>query len=443
MSMANGTAAMTADEVRAITREAWLYAYAPLQGYQTMYNQTQNKAFGGYVGGFNKFRHYARSSTPADTDIVTPNNDTPYSWAWLDLRAEPMVLSLPAVAAPRYYVNQWFDLYTHNFAYTGVRATGREAGTYLFAGPRWMGEVPKGISQVFDTETEFVGTLTRTQLLGPDDVTAMQSVQDGYTLVPLSQFTGTPAPAPAPAIAWPAWDAAKAEGLDFIAYLNALLPFMPVNPSEQDMFARFARIGIGSGRAFDAAALAPEIRVAMEEGIAEAARTLKEGALQQKDSRALFGTRTDLGADYITRRNYGAMLGIYGNTKEEAVYGSQQTDGDGKVLDGSRHWVLRFEPGQLPPVTEFWSITMYNLPQRFLVDNALNRYSIGSRTAGLKQGADGSLEIYMQADNPGPDKESNWLPAPRGPFFFVGRFYGPKPEALDGRWTLPPLTEGT
>lgn len=433
---------LTADEARSIAREAWSYAYAPLQGYQTMYNQTQNTAFGGYVGGFNQFRHYARSSTPADTDIVTPNNDTPYSWAWLDLRAEPIVLSLPAVPAPRYYVNQWFDLYTHNFAYTGVRATGREAGNYLFAGPRWTGEVPKGIDKVFVAETEFVGTLTRTQLFGPDDLAAMQAVQAGYKLTPLSQFAGTAAPAPAPAINWPVWDAAKAEGIGFISYLNALLPFMPVVTAEKEMFARFARIGIGPGEPFDADKLPPEIKTAMEQGIAEAAAALKEGAVQQKDSRALFGTRHDLGEGYITKRNYGAMLGIYGNTKEEAIYGSQQTDDEGKLLDGNRHWILRFEPGKLPPVTEFWSITMYNLPQRFLVDNPLSRYSIGDRTPGLKLGADGSLEIYMQADNPGPEKESNWLPAPRGPFFFVGRFYGPKPEALDGTWTLPPLAEG-
>ena len=443
MSETNVTGGISADEARAIAREAWAYAYAPLQGYQTMYNQTQNKSFGGYVGGFNRFRHYVRSSTPADTDIVTPNNDTPYSWAWLDLRAEPMVLTLPAVPAPRYYVNQWFDLYTHNFAYTGVRATGREAGTYMFVGPRWKGEIPKGIDKVFTAETEFVGTLTRTQLLGPDDVAQMQAVQAAYKLTPLSQFAGTAAPAPAPVINWPVWDPAKAGGIDFITYLNALLPFMPTVAAEQDMFKRFARIGIGPDVPFDASRLPPDIRAAMEAGIAEAATALKEGAAQQKDSRALFGTRTELGAGYITKRNYGAMLGIYGNTKEEAIYGSQQTDSEGKVLDGSRHWVLRFAPGQLPPVTEFWSITMYSLPQRFLVDNALNRYSIGSRTEGLKQGADGSLEIYMQADNPGPEKESNWLPAPKGPFFFVGRFYGPKPEALDGRWSLPPLTKGT
>ena len=187
-------------DIQAIAKEAWLYAYAPVQSYQTIYNQTQNKDFPGYVGGFNRFRHYARMATPADRDIVTPNNDTPYSWAWLDLRAEPFVLSLPAVPAPRYYVNQWFDLYTHNFAYTGVRATGREAGTYLFVGPRWKGTVPKGITTVFHSETEFVGTLTRTQLDGPDDLSAMQAVQAQYKLTPLSQFTGRTAPPPAPPI---------------------------------------------------------------------------------------------------------------------------------------------------------------------------------------------------------------------------------------------------
>ena len=436
-----GNTPITPDEAKAIARDAWAYAYAPLQGYQTMYNQTQNRSFGGYVGGFNQFRHYSRSSTPADTDIVTPNNDTPYSWAWLDLRAEPMVLSLPAVSAPRYYVNQWFDFYTHNFAYTGVRATGREAGNYLFAGPRWNGTVPAGITKVFIAETEFVGTLTRTQLFGPDDVAAMQAVQAAYKLTPLSQFTGAPAPAAAPAIEWPVWDAARGEGIEFIAYLNAILPFMPIVPAEQEMLALFARIGIGPGKPFDANALPPEIHAAIATGIAEAAKTLKEGAVQQKDSRALFGTRAELADGYITKRNYGAMLGIYGNTKEEAVYGSQQTDRDGKVLDGNRRWVMRFESGQLPPVTEFWSITMYNLPQRFLVGNPLNRYSIGDRTAGLVKGADGSLEIYMQAESPGPDKESNWLPTPTGPFFFVGRFYGPKAEALDDRWSLPPLIE--
>jgi len=441
VAQAQKTAALTPAEARAIAKEAWLYAYAPIQGYQTLYNQTQNKEFPGYVGGFNRFRHYARSATPADKDIVTPNNDTPYSWAWLDLRAEPLVLSLPAVPAPRYYVNQWFDLYTHNFAYTGVRATGREAGTYLFVGPRWKGAVPKGMTKVFRAETEFVGTLTRTQLAAPDDLPAMQAVQAQYKLTPLSQFTGKPTPQPAPTVAWPVWDAKKAEGIGFIAYLNALLPFMPTVPSEKATFARFAKIGIGPGKPFDPAKLDPATRSAIELGIADAPKELREKALAQSTSKGFFGTRSELGTDYIMYRSMGAMLGIYGNSTDEAVYASQQTGPDGKVLDGSRHWVLRFEPGQLPPVNEFWSITMYNLPERLLVENPINRYSVGDRTAGLKQGPDGSLEIYIQNDNPGPDKASNWLPAPKGPFFFVARFYGPKQAAMDGTWKLPPLVE--
>jgi len=433
--------ALSPAEARAIAKEAWLYAYAPLQGYQTLWNQTQNKAFPGYVGGFNQFRHYARSATPADTDIVTPNNDTPYSWAWLDLRAEPIVLTLPAVPAPRYYVNQWFDLYTHNFAYTGVRSTGRQAGTYLLAGPRWNGTVPKSITGVFRAETDFVGTLTRTQLNGPADIPALQALQAQYTLTPLSRFTGTAAPAAAPAVAWPIWDANKAEGIGFISYLNALLPFMPTVPSERQMMVRFARIGIGPGVPFDPAKLDPSIRAAMEDGVASAAQELKAKALTQTSSQGFFGTRQELGPDYLTFRAMGAMLGIYGNSSEEAFYASQQTGPDGKVLEGRKRWVMRFEPSQLPPVTEFWSITMYKLPERLLVENPLNRYSIGDRTPGLKLGGDGSLEIYIQNENPGPDKASNWLPAPAGPFFFVARLYGPKSSVLKGTWKLPQLIE--
>ncbi len=322
-----------------------------------------------------------------------------------------------------------------------MRATGRDAGTYLFVGPRWKGAVPKGITKVFRSETEFIGTLTRTQLSGADDISAMHAIQTRYTLTPLSQFTGQRAPKPAPPVAWPAWDATKAEGIGFIAYLNVMLPFMPTVPSEKALFARFAKIGIGPGKPFDPAKLDQAVRTAIEQGVADASKALKDKALAQSSSKGFFGARSELGTDYVMYRSLGAMLGIYGNSTAEAVYATQQTGPDGKVMDGSRRWVLRFEPGQLPPVTEFWSITMYTLPERLLVDNPINRYSVGDRTAGLKQGPDGSLEIYMQHDNPGSDKASNWLPAPKGPFFFVARFYGPKQPAMDGTWTLPPLVE--
>jgi hypothetical protein len=431
---------LTPLEARTIAGEAWLYAYAPIQSYQTMWNQTTNRDFPGYVGGFNRFRHYDRMSTPADTDIVTPNNDTPYSWAWLDLRAEPMILSVPAVP-DRYYVNQWFDLHTHNFAYVGTRATGREAGNYLFAGPGWNGAVPGGIDGVFACETSIIGTLTRTACDGSADVPAMKAVQAGYRLTPLSAFAGTTAPPPPPSVDWPAWDAAGASGIGFISYINALLPFMPTHPSEAAMMQRFARIGIGAGLPFDPAALPADIRAAIGAGVADAAEAFALRIALEKSSANMFGTREQLGPDYIYQRSAGAALGIYGNSKDEAIYFSQQTASDGAMLDGRRRWTLRFAPNALPPVDLFWSITMYSLPDRFLVENPLDRYSIGDRTAGMKRDPDGGLSLHMQAESPGADRESNWLPAPAGPFFFVGRFYGPRAEALDGRWTLPPLTE--
>jgi hypothetical protein len=431
---------LTPADAKAIAAEAWAWGLAPVILYETLYTQAVDAASPSYVGGFNVFRHYDRLFTPDDRDIRTPNNDTPYSWAWLDLRAEPVVFSVPAIT-DRYYVNQWVDLYTHNFAYTGTRATGTGAGTYLFVGPNWQGEVPAGIDRVFKAETDIVMTLTRTAVSGAADIPAMKAVQAGYRLTPLSAFLGTPAPAPAPALDWPAWDKAKADGLGFITYLNALLRVMPTVPSEADMLARFARIGIGAGRPFDPAALAPEIRAAMEAGIAEARKTFEARAQTETDSMKVFGNRQELGADYIYNRNVGAALGVLGNTKEEAIYLSQQTEPDGTLLDGTKAWRLRFAPGQWPPVDLFWSLTMYELPDRNLVPNPIHRYSIGDRTPGLTADTDGGLSIWMQPDSPGPDRESNWLPTPRGPFYFIVRLYGPKADALERRWTLPPLTK--
>jgi hypothetical protein len=351
-----------------------------------------------------------------------------------------MILSVPAVP-DRYYVNQWVDLYTHNFAYTGTRATGAAAGNYLFAGPGWHGAVPAGIDGVFRAETEIVMTLTRTGVDGEADIPAMKAVQLGYRLTPLSAFAGAPSPARAPAVDWPVWDKAAAQGLGFITYLNALLRFMPPVASEAAMMARFARIGIGADLVFDASALANDLRDAMSTGIRETAEAFQAQAEKETDSKKFFGNREQLGADYIYNRNVGAAIGVLGNTKEEAVYATQQTESDGTPLDGLSKWILRFAPDALPPVDYFWSITMYALPDRSLVPNAINRYSLGDRTPGLKADADRGLTIWIQHDNPGPDRESNWLPTPAGPFFFAVRLYGPKAQVLEMRWTLPPLVK--
>ena len=252
-------------EAKSIAAEAYLYAYPMLYNYKTLFQQTVDPSFPGYIGGFNRYRHYSRGFTPADKDIVTPSNDTPYSWAWLDLRAEPMVVSVPA--SDRYYVLQWFDLYTHNFAYIGSRATGTEAGDYLFAGPGWNGETPKGIKKVFRSETQLIGTLTRTSWSGPEDRDGLVATQRQYRIRPLSEYTGAKPPMPAPAYQFPAWDDARGNSSGFIEYLNFLLQFSPPVASEKAAMDRFAKIGIGPGRAFDPAALDSAMREAIEAGV--------------------------------------------------------------------------------------------------------------------------------------------------------------------------------
>lgn len=422
---------------RAIAKEAYLYAYPMLYNYKTMYVQAIQPGGDAYVGGFGKFRHYSRPYTPENREIVTPNNDTPYSWAWLDLRAQPWVLSLPATPKSRYNVFQMVDMYTYNFAYAGVRSTGFGAGNYLIAGPHWNGETPKGITKVLRSETDFVGILGRTSLNGPQDVKNVQALQAKYQLRPLSAFARQTAPPPAPAVDWLPWDESRATSVDFIAYLNQLLAFTQPQPAgEQDMMRRFATIGIAPGKPFDASKLDPATRQAIEQGVADGKAALLQAEKQTRSSIGLFGSRADLGDDY-TKRAVAAAMGIYGNSKEEAVYLGYEEDAQGKPMDGSHAYTIRFEPGQLPPVQFFWSMTMYDLPGRHLVENPIHRYAIGDRTPGLKRGKDGSLTLYVQHERPSKDKESNWLPAPEGRFNIVARFYGPKPAVLDGTWKLP------
>ena len=431
---------VSADEAKKIATEAYLYAYPMLYNYKTLFQQAADPSFPGYVGGFNRFRHYSRGFTPADKDIVTPSNDTPYSWAWLDLRTEPMVVSVPA-SPDRYYVQQWFDLYTHNFAYIGSRATGTAAGHYLFVGPDWKGETPVGITKVLRSETEIIGTLTRTSWSGTADRDGLVAMQRQYRIRPLSEFTGGKPPQPAPTFQFPAWDEARANSIGFIDYLNFLLRFAPAVDSEKATMERFAKIGIGPGRAFDPATVDPTTRAAIEAGIKEGSAKLQAELAKTTSSVDLFGTRAFLGQDYVMRRAVGAAIGIYGNSKEEAYYTAYNVDANKQPLDGGKRYVLRFSKDQVPPVKFFWSMTMYDLPDRLLVDNPIQRYAIGSRTQGLKTNADGSVDIYLQATSPGGDKESNWLPTPKqGPFFMVLRMYGPEGKLAAGEWQAPQPT---
>jgi hypothetical protein len=420
-------------ETRDTAKDAYLYAFAMMESYSTWYPQAAVKTSPSYVGGFNTFRHYAQLFTPENRDVVTPNNDTPYSWAWLDLRAEPIVVSVAAVPKDRYYVLQFTDLFTYNCAYIGSRATGNGAGDYLVAGPQWNGRLPDGFRKVFRSETQIVGVLGRTQLTGPDDMENVKRVQSGFRLSPLSAFEKRPAPPAAPALHFPPYDKAKAAAHDFIGYLNFLLSLAePAHPSEVALREQFREIGIAPGAPWDARKVDTATLAAIDEGVKEAQVELKARIDVTTTSNGLFGSRKVLGQNYL-RRDIAAAMGLYGNDIEEAWYG-------GFVADGNRQSQLHFTPGRLPPAKFFWSITMYTLPDRFLYANPLKRYSLGDRSQNLQYDADGGLTIYLGHDSPGAGRENNWLPAPAGAYNIVTRVYGPSEAAIQGEWKLPALT---
>ncbi|MFC7053336.1 DUF1254 domain-containing protein [Hansschlegelia quercus] len=419
-------------DCRTIAKEAYIYAFAPMENYNTWRKQAVDSSAPEYVGGFNVFRHYSEPFTPDNHDVVTPNNDTPYSWAWLDLRAEPVVVSVPAVPKDRYYVLQLFDVFTFNFAYIGVRSTGFEAGDYMIAGPRWTGETPKRVTKVFRSETDIVGILGRTALNGPEDVPNVKAIQADIKVTPLSAFLGTKAPPAAASIDFPPYEPSKAATHDFIGYLNFLLQFaQPADPSETALLARFATIGIVPGKAFDPTTIDPKLLADIDAGVRDAQAELHEREAQTLTANGLFGTRAFLKNDYM-KRAVGAAKGLYGNSLEEAWYG-------GFIGNGSKPSVMRFAAGELPPAKFFWSATLYTLPDRFLYANELDRYSVGDRTKGLVFDKDGSLTITISHDAPSADKKANWLPAPAGLYSLVVRAYGPSEEMMTSKWKLPPL----
>ncbi len=430
---------VTPDDVRSIVAEAYIYAYPMIDNYRTMVKQAIDPDAPEYIGGFNVLKNYSQTFIPENHDVVTPNNDTPYSWARIDLRAEPFVMSVPAVAQDRYYTLQWIDLYTFITGYIGVSTTGIEAGSYLIAGPDWEGEVPEGINGVLRCETQFVTLLGRTLLEGPDDIPTLEAVQSQYRLEALSQFLAQIPPPAADEVDWLPWDEAALTSREFIPYLNFLLQFcQPVHPSENELMERFRRMGIGPGAAFAYEDLDPAMQQAIDEGVADGIATLNVALSTTLTSNGLFGSRDELGNDYL-KRAVGANKGLYGNAVEEAWYGGWETGSDGQALDGARRYQLHFPAEALPPARFFWSATMYSLPDRFLVPNPIDRYSIGDRTKGLRSNDDGSLTIDISFEAPEPELAANWLPAPDGPFTVVIRIYGPKQELLDGSWQLPHL----
>jgi hypothetical protein len=436
-------------EAKDIAEEGFIYGLPLVMNYAVMQEYSVDKNSGQFKAPFNEINNLHHVATPEDTAVITPNSDTPYSTIWLDLRAEPMVISVPTVERERYYSVMLVDGNTYNFGYIGTRATGTEPGDYLVVGPDWKDGTPSGIKKVFRSTTPFTLAVIRTQLFNAGDMLNVEKIQSGYKAQPLSAFLKQPAPPAASKIDFlPATTAGIKANL--FQYLDAALQFVPETPKDKAIRAKLARIGIGPGKTFVFKDLSlehkAEILVGMKQGDDKVDKWLASGnkVINGWNVGSFFGDEAFYNGDWVMRAG-AAKGGIYGNDAVEAMYPYTRTDATGEPLDGSKHkYAITFAPGELPPVNAFWSVTMYDGKSQLLVKNPINRYLINSpMLSGMKKDADGSLTLYLQKDNPGADKQANWLPAPDDKIYLVMRLYWPKPTppsilpAGEGTWRPP------
>ncbi|MFT5729612.1 MAG: hypothetical protein ACI8PB_003783 [Desulforhopalus sp.] len=447
---------LTPKEAKEIAKEAYVYGLPLVLNYKTMYNYAVNDKSPEYKGGFNFLQCDARVYTPEDKTIVTPNSDTPYCMAWADLRAEPLVFTIPEIEKERFYEVQLIDIFTHNFSYISTIATGNVPGKYLLTGPEWKGKLPEGIKKAIPCETQFLFSIYRTQLFNPSDTDNVKNIQNGYRVEPLSTYLGTKAPPIAAVIDFPKWKEGEQFNVGAFVYLDFMLSLVKTPQKEQALMQQFAKLGLGTEDQFDIKKLSPEIQKAIEDGVKEGFSEIEKFAIKATTdplaSAKIVGTRDFLNKsakenynldNFFVMRAVASHIGIYGNSAVEAIYPTYLVDADGKPFDASQNkYTLTFKKDALPPVKAFWSITMYDGKTQLLIANPINRYLLNSPM--MEQfvfNEDGSLTIYVQNKSPGKDLESNWLPAPEGPFYAVMRLYGPKEEALEGKWVNPPLVK--
>lgn len=425
-------------EAHRLAFEAYVYGFAIVENYKAIFGMCVMQGSPTYSG----FNHYLHGRVLFDSSydtVVNANNDTLYSTTFADLRREPIVVSVPPTN-DRYFVIQLVDMGTDNFAYIGTRATGRDGGDFVLVGPRYKGQIDVDrFTQVIAAPSDFVALATRTAVNGADDLGGVIELQEALAIRPISEFRHTLVPPEPPQIDWPVYSPTIYGSPDLFTLLNFLLPFHVAPSEDTPLLDRVARLGVGPYREFDLDGFEPATQQAIRDGVAEA-----HAAIETRGNN--LGTVVEgwqdippmgtYGTDYLFRSAV-AWKFIYTNSPEEAMYPIAESDSNGEPLAGDHSYVLRFEAGKLPPVDAFWSITMYESESRLMVDNSINRYSIGDRTPGLRYGDDGSLTIWIQHSEPDPERISNWLPAPRGRFYLNARAYMPRREFLNGSYRLP------
>ncbi|NWL22385.1 DUF1254 domain-containing protein [Pseudomonas umsongensis] len=438
---------ITAEEAHAIGVDAYVYFY-PLLTMDITRKQFTNiepgKEFG--KGPMNMFVSVPEYP-PADfKGVVRSNFDTLYSIAWLDLTKEPLVIAAPDTAG-RFYLLPMLDMWSDVFASPGWRTTGTDAAQFLVTPPGWTGTVPAGLNHL-PAPTPFVWVIGRTKTDGAADYAAVHKIQAGYTVTPLSRLGKGAEPVSVkidPAVDMktpPKIQVDTMSAADYFAYAAELLKVHPAHGTDQPLLAQIKRIGIEPGKSFSMDALDPEIKVALETAPKDAQALMAwkvptlarvvNGWSMNTDTMGVYG-------NYYLKRAIVAQVGLGANLPEDAIYPLNIGDTNGNALDGAHKYVLHFAKDEVPPVNAFWSITLYD-PEGFQVGNELNRFAVSSWMP-FKNNADGSLDIYFQNENPGKDLEANWLPAPKGPFNLTMRLYGPKSEALNGKWNPPAVKQ--
>ena len=405
-----------------------------------------------YRGPFNHLVSVDKVLTWEDRTIVTPNSDTPYSTAWLDLRAEPVILSVPPVPEGRYFSVQLIDGSTYNYGIFGSRSTGNGGGRFMVVGPDWQGDTPAGIDKVFRSGSQLSFALFRTQLFDPADMPNVAKVQAGYKVETLSTYLQQPLTAAAPSIEFPLHEREEVKK-HFFEYLDFSLPFIPATPAETAIRSQLARIGVGPDKQFEYQDLPWLHKLAVLWGMKagserlEAALKTNSGLINGWKIGALTGGDAEHYAGNWLERALVAKAGLYALDSLEATYPISRALSDGTPLDTGKHaYSLTFKADELPPVNAFWSVTLYDAQSQYLVKNPINRYLINSpMLPELKKNTDGSITIHIQQNSPGAERESNWLPGPAGEIYLVLRLYWPKiepPSVLppgSGSWQPPAL----
>jgi len=452
---ASAQTSITEQEAHAIGVDAYLYFYPLISADITRLTSTNVEAGKEVLKEpMNTFAN-AAAYPPGDLKLVVRFNfDTLYSLAWLDLTKEPMIVSAPDTNG-RYYLLPMLDMWTDVFASPGWRTTGTQAQTFLIVPPGWRPDLRDKVIEQFnlpkdtqriDAPTPYVVIIGRTKTDGPPDYDAVHKIQAGYKITPLSQWGKPPQPVTVkidPTIDMKTPPKVQVDTMPagrYFAYAAELLKINPPHITDQPMIAQLKKIGIEPGKSFDIDKLDPAIRNALLSAPEDAQKLMAwkvatiarvvNGWSMNTDTMGVYG-------NYYLKRAIVAQVGLGANLPEDAIYPLNLGDETGKPLDGASQYVLHFDKGGTPPVNAFWSVTLYD-SEGFQVPNALNRFAVSSWMP-FKYNTDGSLDLYFQNESPGKDKETNWLPAPKGAFNLTMRLYAPRSEALIGKWNPPPV----